>query len=224
MNTIQTMINVFLTAFIIACMMGCSSTPQITKWTSPDLRIAVDPMGIDSANYVRLEEALVNTNKFFVIDRGSGFQAVVKEQDYVHGVAYGSDDKPNTFERYGDQDRYARLGKLYSVGSVIVAQTRCATKSSFWSGYYKHCEQYLALINSSTGEVVAAVSGVASDAEDYYGVMNIAASWDGVVEKLVQAIPKEYTPNKYDERMRIYRNEIREDSIRRREQLERNSN
>lgn len=198
-------------------LQGCTTAPQITKWTSPDLRVAVDPMGIDPANYSRIEEALVSTGKFFVIDRGSGFRAVTKEQDHVNGREYGSYEKTATFDRYGDSDRYARIGKLYGVGSIIVAQTRCGVVQGFFSNR-RPCKQYLALVNAVTAEVVAAVSGESDDGDYFYGEVNSAPSWDNTVAKLIDQMPKDYQPNLYDKRMRNYRNEIREESIREKEQ------
>lgn len=216
MKTLKQTIKYALIFFAVAKLCGCSTAPQITKWTSPDLRVAIDPMGIDPANYVRVEEALVKTGKFFVIDRGSGFKAALNEQDHNNGRQYGSYDKTATFERYGDSDRYARIGKLYGVGSVIVAQTRCGVVQGFFKNT-RPCKQYLALVNSSTAEVITAVSGESDDGDYFYGEVNSAPSWDDTVSKLIDAMPKNYQPNLYDARMRTYRNEIREESIRERE-------
>lgn len=220
-KTITILIQTFSLAFLLLLVMGCSSTPQITKWTSPDLRVAVDPMGIDSENYIRIESALVKTKRFFVVDRGAGFKAAVREQDHTHGVSYsGYEDNIGKFNRYGDSDRYAKFGRLFGVGSIIVASTRCDKKRDWWKGAYMDCSQHLALINSSTGEVVAAVSGKADDAEDFYDTWNVAASWDNTVAALIEQIPEDYTPSQYSDRMRLIRSSIREDSIRRREQIE----
>jgi hypothetical protein len=212
----KNMIKILMTLQLIAC----SSTPQITRWTSPDLRAAIDPSGIDSEQYVKLQAALIATNKFFIVDRGTGFKAVVKEQDHQWGTKYSNyhdDDTANTFERFGDKERYARLKKLYGVGSIIIASTKCGAVQGMWS-YYGLCEQYLALINASTGEVITAVSGKSEDgAVNYYGSIVIPPSWDNTVEKFVKSIPREYVPEQYDNKMQFFREVVKEDAQRHRE-------
>jgi len=208
-------INTILVAFAIAVLMGCSHT-EITKWTSPDLRAAIDPTQIDSANYVALQESLLKTNKFFIVDRGVGFRGVIQEQDRANGYVYGSYQKTSTFHRFGDKDRYARLGRLYAAGSIIVANTKCRHEPGFWANYTS-CDQYLALVNAVSGEVIAAATEPGVSANVYYNGVNPVVSWDAVVEKLNSRIPKEYQPERYNREMIMYRRELEEDSTRERE-------
>lgn len=184
---------------------ACSSAPKITKWTSPTMRIAIDPQSIDSANYVRIQEALVQSGKYFVVDRGDGFSAVVREEDM---------EQTGNPDRFGNEDRYARLARLYGVGAIVVANAQCSMKNSWLSGNYAHCIQSLALVDATTAEVIAQVRGENDDADTWYGDIKTASNWDSTVEKLNDAVPKTYVPSQYNERMRLYRKELREDAIR----------
>lgn len=198
----------FMVGYFLALLTGCSSGPQITKWTSPAMRIAIDPDSVSSADYVRISEALVQSGKFFVVDRQNGFRAVVQEQNVQHF------DAP---ERFGDAERYARIARLYGVGAVVIGNVQCVSRETFWGSSYMHCVQFLALINATTAEVIAQVKGENDDAEHYYGDIKIASDWTGTVNRLNDAIPKEFEVEKWDKRMMAHRNELKEDSIRERE-------
>ena len=198
----------FMVGYFLALLTGCSSVPPMTKWTSPSMRIAIDPASVSSADYVRISEALVRSGKYFVVDRENGFQAVVREQDAEHIGAP---------ERFGDADRYARMARLYGVGAIVVGNVQGATRHTLWGTEYVHCLQHLALINATTAEVISQVQGENDDAEHYYGDIKIASDWTDTVEKLNAAIPKEFELDKYDARMIAHRAELREESIRERE-------
>lgn len=202
------LIEVFLVSLFLVQMMGCSGMPEITKWTSPSMRIAIDPESINSADYVRIQEALVQSGKYFVVDRKDGFNAVVREQNAEHMEDAG---------RFGESDRYARFARLYGVGAVVIANVQCAKKQNFFTGRYIHCVQSLALVNATTAEVITQVRGTNDDAEHYYGDIKIASDWTDTVNKLNDAIPKNVEFEQYDKRMTLHRAEIREDSIREQE-------
>lgn len=203
---------VFLTG-LICFMSGCTSLPQRSKWTDPSFRIAIDPISLASNDYVRVQRALVQSGKYFVVDRGKGFNAVVKEQDMEHGYRNAHALK---FDRFNDRERYARIAKLYGVGAIVIGHSQCGKRYGFW-GAYGVCVQNLAIVNANTGEVVAAVEGNMDAVVNYNGDIQIAPAWDETVEKLNNAIPKNYAFEKYDERMELYKDELKEDSQRERE-------
>lgn len=192
-----------LTVLVAAC-----STNPITKWTSPEMRVAIDPDSLDSANYVRIRQALVESGRFFVVDRQDGFKAVVKEQNIEHR------DAPN---RFGDREKYARMARLFGVGAVVVGHVECMPRHGLFRGDYLYCEQFLALINAVTAEVISEVKGNDDSGEQFYGTIKIASDWTATVAKLNSAIPRNYEKEHYDARMKMYREEIGEDSIRARE-------
>ncbi len=195
-------------AMVALFLTNCSSSQVKTKWTTPEYRIAIDSHSVSPADYVRIQEALMRSGKFFVVDRAHGFQASLREQDMEHG---------EDANRFGDAERYARMNKMFGVGSIVVGNVQCAVRHSFLTGDYTHCDQFLALVNANTAEVVAQVGGSADMRDVFYGEVKMASDWSDTVETLVDAIPKNYQEEKYDERMRRYRAEVREESIRERE-------
>jgi len=150
----------------------------------------------------------VDTRRFFVVDRGQGFKAVMNEQNLEHG---------NHLSRFGDPERYARLGKLYGVGGIVVASIQCGARHRALFGDSMRCVQYLALVNANTAEVVAAVQYDQSDVDHYYTEVTMAPSWDEAVDKFMDAIPKEFERELYDNNMKHYRREIAEESQREKE-------
>lgn len=205
---------------IILFFTACTSTPIRSKWTDPSFRVAIDPTSLPVKDYVRVQQALVESGKFFVVDRGQGFNAVVKEQNIEHGVnkytAYQSKRETLGFERFADKERYARIAKLYGVGAIIIGNVQCRNKTGFWT-HYSRCLQNLAIVNANTGEVVAAVEGEDDSAEMYYEDVVLASDWKDTVNKLNNSIPTNYSFEKYDSRMQLYREEVKEESQRERE-------
>lgn len=206
----RNLIVVLLTLLLVMLSTAsCSSAQVKNKWVTTEFRILLDPEGIPAMDYVRIQEALVRTGRFFVVDRGAGFRAVAKEQDMVH--------QGETFDRFGDPERYAQLGKLFSVGAIVVAHVDCNVHHSVFKGEYPRCLQHLAFVDANTAEVIASSEAINEDGEMFYGQMKLGSDWSDATEKLVDAIPKNFEFEKYDYRMRTKRKEIAEQSQRERE-------
>lgn len=188
---------------------GCSSAPIKDKWTTTEFRVLLDPEGIPAMDYVRIQNALVRSGRFFVVDRAQGFRAVATEQNLTHG--------PEHFSRFGDPERYSELGKLYGVGAIVVAHVDCITHHSVFKGEYPRCHQNLAFVNASTAEVIATADGVNDDGESFYGQMRLGSDWTDTTNGLISNIPKEFEIERYDARMKLKRREIAEKSQRERE-------
>lgn len=208
MNTEKKALIVFalVTAAAALCMTtGCASVPR-NRWTDKTMRIMVDPDGIDAGNYVRVTHALVSSEKWVVVDRGQGFTAVKKEQE-----------REQTAEapRFADREKFAHWAKLYGIGGVVVAHTQCQQKATFFfKGTYSHCQQYLAILDANTAEVIAAVEGSNDTNREEY---EIAPDWKDVTQALNDAYPKNYKPVKDTEILENYKQLSAEESQRMKE-------
>lgn len=191
--------------FLVMCLISCSSIPR-TKWTDKTMRVMLDPDSIKAKHHVRIQQALVASGKWIVVDRSSGFEAIKKEQEQLH-LENG--------DRYNDQEKWAHWGKLYGVGGIVIAKAQCVKKQRWFSGSkYTHCLQHLAIIDSNTGEVIAAVQAQSSGES---GEANIAPSWEDAVIKLNDAYPENYRPDKSHKKLVNYRRLSKERAIRRKE-------
>lgn len=162
--------------YVMSLLLGCA-TPR-TKWTDPAMRVAVVT---DNANsYVEVQTALMDTGKFFVVDRSSGFQSALSEQDF------------NQTERVEVKERFARLGRMFGVGGVIVAHVSCVPHNTFFAGLSApsvDCTEHLSLISTTTGEVVASSRDEVNTPSDL--IWNKAPSplWSEAVNLLADHMP-----------------------------------
>lgn len=164
--------------FVFAAFSSCSHRPVMTKYENPIMRVMIDPDSIQYDQFMMLQTSLLQSGKFIVVDRSSGFKAAKKEQERQHrGEA----------DRFDDREKYAWYGKMYGVGGIVVAGVRCERMASFLSGPYNKCHQMLSLINAMTGEVMAAVQ---EDAESEKGLWNGIPSWDDIVSDFNRSLPK----------------------------------
>lgn len=198
----------FLAFLALIDLCSCSSQQPRTKWTDPQMRVMIDPESIDVKNFVRIQQALVRTRRFFVVDRGKGFKAVVNEQNLEHV------SEP---DRFGDQEKYARMAKLYGVGGIITANIQCGMTHSYLWGDKMKCVQYLALVNAVTAEVVAAIEQDAEAVSGFNTHVALGPSWDEAVDKLMGVLPTHFEKIMYDSRMKLYRREVAEDAQRQRD-------
>lgn len=198
----------FVIGLIAISLVRCSSQPY-TKWTAPEFRIMVDPESVDAANYVNIRQALWESGRFFVVDRQKGFSAVIREQNMEHGQA--------SFERFNDRDRYARLAHLYGVGGIVVAHVTCVPARGMFQSQYIHCQQFLALVNANTAEVVAEVRGEDDSAQGWIGHDMTSSDWTDLVGKLNNAIPKNFAKDLTDPKLHKYQEVVKEESQRERE-------
>ena len=182
---------------VVGCL-GCSSMPKRTRSSDPVMRIAIDADTLSESSYARLLQAIMDTGKFIVVDRSSGFKAIVQEQEHQHGTT-----------RFGAHEKYALWGSLYGVGGIFVGTEECMLRDPFIGSKYYECLQNLTLINTTTGEVMAA-SEALSESET-----RRAASWDDAIDTLVDHYPKRFVVKedlhqtvKYDETLIDYRENV----------------
>ncbi|MGK5085225.1 hypothetical protein WDW37_18205 [Bdellovibrionota bacterium FG-1] len=174
-----------------ATFCACSSAPVArTKYSDHAHRVFLSPKGISGEDYVAIQASLSEVNRFFIVDRSSGFNAVRREQAMIH-----RDD----IEAFNDADKYSRLGALYSVGAVIVANAHC-TRIEGFLGPSLMCRQYISAVDASTGLVIVAVSGT-SEAR----MVNGMPSWDDTVDKFCKAFPTTWESNQNTAELETYR-------------------
>lgn len=164
--------------FALMAMVGCSSKPVMTKLNSPVMRIAIDSDSIPNDQYIRLQTALAGSGKWIIVDRGDGYRAIKKEQERLH------QDEP---DRFDTREKYARWGKMYGVGGIVVANLQCERKSKFFSGPYLQCLQSISLVHANTGEVLASIE-LSADSEPGW---NATPAWEDSVDKFNKSIPKQ---------------------------------
>lgn len=156
---------------------GCSTT--MNKKNSPEYRVMIDPESIDSGNYANLVSTLQDSNAFYIIDREKGFSAAMREQNMAHMAMKG---------RFDSKEKWALWKKLWGVGAVIVAKTKCQDRTGFWHAtFYERCNQTLTAVDTSTGLVLASHTHVyEGDTADY----KLPQDWTEVVEEFVKKMPK----------------------------------
>lgn len=191
MKNIRLALEVFLVSMFLTAMMGCATAR--TKHSDPTMRIAVVA---DETSYFEIQTALVETGKYFVVDRAHGFQAAVEEQEF------------NATERVGDKERYARIGKMFGVGGVVVGQVSCTPHGSFFAGLSSpsaDCVEHLSLISTSTGEVVASARAKVNTAYDRGHSRVFPPSWEEAVQNLNDNMPSHFVKAKWTEKMQDFR-------------------
>lgn len=195
---------VIYSLLIVSILSGCASERVRTKWTDPAARVMVDPASIMEEDYVSINTALVQSGKWFVVDRASGLRAIKREQEALHR---------NEADRFDDKEKYAMWGKLYGVGAVVVGSDKCHGVQGF-SRHYTVCNQYLSIIDANSGQVITAVKkeGVKSETDN-------KPEWDETVEALNDAFPRHWEPAKFDDEMNKYRAVAAEHAVRQKEEL-----
>ncbi len=196
---------VMLSIFTLA---ACSSMPR-TKWTDKNMRVFVDPDSIDAENYVRIQQALVQSHKFVVIDRATSFEAIKKEQERLHRTQV---------DRFEDRQKFALYGKLLGVGAIVVAHAQCENKSSWWNSTNNHlvCQQFLSMVDANTGEVFLAVEGENSGPV-IASMPYVVPDWKDTVEKLLDEYPKEFEQRSASKTLLEYEEVAKENAIRQKE-------
>ena len=123
------------------------------------MRIMVEPRFIDKAQYARLVDAFVASERWTVVDRRDGFESIRQEQQREHGALEAGDS--NNPDRFQDNQKWAQWGKFWGVGAVAVAYPDCYLKVKrniplFGKRQlYKRCDQFISLVDTNTGEVLA---------------------------------------------------------------------
>lgn len=196
-------LSILFMAWFLVVFTGCASQPR-TQWTDKTMRVMIDPDSISADHHVAIQKALVQSGKWFVVDRAQGYQALKAEQERLH-----RDEQ----DRYADREKYAHWGKMYGVGGIVVAAAQCKKKQGFFfGGWSLVCKQYLSIVDSNTGEVIAAIDDEndSSDAEFVPG-------WEDAVAKLNSAYPDSFKSHKTSERLENYKDLSAEEAQRQRE-------
>lgn len=188
----------------LLALSACASNEARTKWTDKAMRIMVDPASIDAQNHVMIEQALVSSGKWFVVNRSSGYEAIKTEQERLH-----RDEN----DRFDDHEKYALWGKMYGVGGVVTAAVQCRKTVEFLIGrHFLECRQFISIVDANTGEILASVQNVNNgEHPDMY------PTWDKTVDTLNEAFPKDFTPSKISKGLTQYREVAAEEAQRQRE-------
>jgi hypothetical protein len=174
------------------------------------MRVMVDPDGLQARDYIRIVDALKQSGKWFVVDRRDGLRQIFKEQKMIHR---------DRADQFADPEKYSIWGRLFSVGAVVTGHVDCVRHNGFFSASTK-CKQYLAIVSTNSGEVLATSHAENDDAEiDYYGDIKIGSDWTDAVSELNDNFPKEFEKEKYDQGMRMFRAEAKEEAIRQKENV-----
>lgn len=181
---LRVVVEVFLVSLFIVGTMGCAV--KRTKFSDPQMRIAIDATNLDTYNYYAIQKELVDTGRFVVVDRGKGFETIKHEQV--------DENKTDRFEVSG---RYAEYGKLHGIGSVVTPAGRCVLSPRMFSEDYE-CRLTLTLIHTVTGEVTAVASSVERSPDGK------TVSWESVSERLVDNYPKYFEKFEKTERLLEY--------------------
>lgn len=202
MRTCKIVIQVILAA---AVLQGCAGKTPRTKWTDKTMRVMIDPESIDANNYVRIQQALVASGKWVVVDRALAFNAIKREQERQHR---GESD------RFDAREKWAIWGRLLGVGGVVTAHTQCVPRKGFLRHLHLDCLEYVSIVDANTGEVIATAEDEQEGAADG-GV--IAPSWEDAVAKLNAAYPAHFEPTKVTQQLEDYRDLASEEAQRQKE-------
>lgn len=199
------MIRKLSVSLLIFTMMGCSSAEKRNKWSDKVMRVMIDPKSINHEDYVRIQQALLNSGKWFVVDRSNGFKAAKEEQERLHR-------KEN--DRYEDAEKYAMWGKMYGVGGIVVPDSQCDRRTGWMTNNeHLHCLQTLTIVDANTAEVITSIS----HEED--GDLYIALSWENAVDKMNKTFPMNFVPTQYTERLQADRKQFEVEAQKQKELL-----
>lgn len=178
-------IELVLLSLLALELSGCAGKERRTKNSDAQLRIALDSYKVDGENYTAISRELLDTGKFVVVDRGRGFKAVKAEQ---------SMENVDERDRFAPNGRYAEYGKLYGVGSVVVASGNCDYKDRLFGSNWR-CVVQLSLYHAVTGELLIAVTDHTTAKNGH------EIDWHDVVEKLVDRYPEYFETSMKTERL-----------------------
>jgi hypothetical protein len=161
------------------------------------MTVMIDPQSVPAGDYVRLQQALVESGKWTVIDRANAYKAVKKEQEREHK----SDQ-----DRFDNARKWALWGKMYGVGGIFVGHVQCQTQyTAITNNRYQRCLQHLSIVDANTTEIISQVSNVSEgDTNDF------TPPWQDTVDKFNKEFPATFKPVKYSERLHDYMNQAEE--------------
>lgn len=179
---------------IFTLLILCSCATKRTRLSDKNMRVMIDPTGISQTDYASIQNALVRSNMWTVLDRDRGLASIKKEQNNLHVYEHN---------RYARQEKFAHWGKLYGAGSVIVAQSECQNRPNPWNitTLRNYCKLFLSMIDTNTGEVI-----VSSTVEESAPFM-ASPDWSDAVEELADAYPTHFKEEKLHQRLLDYKEE-----------------
>jgi hypothetical protein len=163
---------------IIALLLvtGCASTQRKFSWTDKASRLMVDPAGIPAEHYSMIQDALIRSDRFVVIDRPAELDTLIREAEATNP------DLRKT--------RWKDWEKKYDIGGVVVAHVQCQKKYKGDQTYADNlCHQFLAIMDSSTGKEVAVVEGENS-APAAVSYEYLVPDWEEIAGKLAKQFDK----------------------------------
>lgn len=192
-------------------LFSCSSQVKRTRDSDKSLKVALIKAGISDTEHSSIQQALVESGKFYVVDRNVAFNAVTNEQNLEHRT--GSD-------RFEDNQKYAQWGKMYGVGAVITAHSDCGGAESsknliYLAGHLATlglfdktlCTEFLELVDTNTAEVLVSVRYEAGKRNGE------ALDWSDIVDQLVDRYPKYFEQVKKHELLLKYEAGSKEEAL-----------
>lgn len=188
---------------LLLVLVGVSSCAvKRTRDSDKTLRVMLDPKSTNPDDYALVQHALVDSGKFYVVDRNHAFKALKTEQFQANRA---------NADRYADSQKYAHWGELYGAGGVVVVSVKCSGVESRKNIVYfvahlatlgmfdkELCTQLIELVDTNTGEVVASAK---NEARRAYGDV---LDWSDAVDELVSNYPKYFESVKKHEKLIKY--------------------
>lgn len=160
--------NTLIAAGLMVLVSGCATGPKFS-WTDKGARLIIDPTGIKAEHYAMIQDALVRTDRFVILERPTEVGEIKAELSQVP-----SDN---------DKARWAVWAKKQGIGGVVVAHVQCYNKKPFLKGWKQYCHQYVAIMNPTSGDVLAAAEDT-NEEDTGVGYQYIVPSWEDVVGQL----------------------------------------
>lgn len=190
---------------LLTVVVFSSCAVKRTKDSDKTLRVMLDVKNLTQSEYAAIKQALFESKHFYIVDRERAFDAIKAEQ---------SNQYVKEPQRYDRTQKYAQIGKLYGAGGVVIATSKCQGYESMQNvAYFAFhlatvgmfdkitCTQFLELVDTATGEVMASIKNTAKKAD------NDVQNWSESVTMLIDAYPKYFEADSRHERLSVYQNE-----------------
>lgn len=202
------LLQVLLLGSVLATVAGCSSKPIVrSKDSDSSMRLMVDSRAFDVQNFIQLEAALAQSQKFELVERRDALETALDEQRREFDLASQG--------HFDDREKYARRGKLYGVDTIVSGRTDCYQAKAFWTGVYtRYCRQTLLWIEGSTGKVLFSVTGENSVP---WTAEYIVPDYNATVAAAIESLPKYFTPHEIHPILETYKQQSAENAKRERE-------
>jgi len=187
------------TSILFLFLASCSHVEKRNKWSDKGMRIMIDPESVSERNYIRVTTAIVQSDKWTVVDRRNAYHAIKAEQEREHR---------QDNDRFDNKEKWAWWGKLYGIGSVVVPFSDCHFTRNVWTmRTTKRCRLSLTLADANTAEIITSVE-TEEECSEYE-----TPSWVAAVERLGEAYPSAFESFKESQRLHDYRKRSEELAI-----------